>query len=478
MDAKSLTLVKLFQNAVARGGDRPALHVPIAGSDAFQALTWNDLAQEVRRLAAGFRRAGVQPGDRVAQISENRYEWIVVDLAVHMARGVHVAVHSVLSAQQIAYQIADSEAKIVLLSTNEQVQKMAGAADRLPRGLQYYSYDASETEIAGQPVLPFTELFVAPGKEAALELEQESLKQTKPDDLATILYTSGTTGEAKGVMLSHRNLATNAQASCDAFETAIDDLRLTWLPLSHIFARTCDLYTWLIRGSQLALAESREKIIAHCAVLKPTLMNGVPYFFEKVCRGLQAAGKVGPIDATGGANQGSDNQAGQGGQTHLQRLLGGNMRACCSGGAALPDHVAEFFWREGVPLVQGYGLTESSPVITTCTPHKFKLGTVGPAVDGVEVRIADDGEVLTRGPHVMLGYWKRSEETVEAIRDGWLHTGDLGSLDAEGYLRITGRKKELIVTAGGKNIAPVFLENLLASEPLVHQVMIVGEGRR
>jgi long-chain acyl-CoA synthetase len=154
------------------------------------------------------------------------------------------------------------------------------------------------------------------------------------------------------------------------------------------------------------------------------------------------------------------------------------MRACCSGGAALPDHVAEFFWLEGVSLVQGYGLTESSPVITTGTPRKHKLGTVGPAIKDVEVKIADDGEILTRGPHVMLGYWKRPDETAAAVRDGWLHTGDLGALDADGYLKITGRKKELIVTAGGKNIAPVYLESLLSQEPMVAQVIVIGDNRK
>lgn len=441
--------------------------MPTGNAPGFQTITWNDLAQEVRRLAAGLRRAGVQPGDRVVQISENRYEWILVDLAVHLARGVHVAVHSVLSGQQIAFQIADSEARIVLLSTAEQVSKLAKTiADGfvLPPGLQFFCYESTEAEIAGQPVLPFTELYAGTGKDAATTIEQEALGQTRPGDLATILYTSGTTGEAKGVMLSHGNLTSNAIASCAAFETMVEDIRLCWLPLSHIFARTCDLYAWLYRGSQLGLAESRETIIAHCGELHPTLMNGVPYFYEKVQRRLTDAGKIGPVEP--------------GGQTHLQKLLGGNIRACCSGGAALPDHVAEFFWQQGVPLVQGYGLTETSPVITTCTPDRYKLGSIGPAVQDVEVKIADDGEILTRGPHVMLGYWKQPADTAQIIQDGWLHTGDLGRLDSDGYLFITGRKKELIVTAVGKNVAPLTVESLLAQEPLIHQAIVIGEGRR
>jgi long-chain acyl-CoA synthetase len=464
MSQSPSTLPLLFSRRVAASGSNVALHLPCGDGAAFQTLSWNELAQEVRRLAAGFRRAGLLPGDRVVQVSENRYEWIVVDLAVHLARGVHVAVHAALSGPQIAYQIADSEAKIVLLSSDEQAVKLCGEHVSLPHGLQFYSYNEVERSISSQEVLPFTELFAAVGKDLVTSIEKEAIDNTKPGDLATILYTSGTTGEAKGVMLSHGNLVSNAIGSCDAFDTEVEDIRLCWLPLSHIFARTCDLYTWLVRGSQLGLAENRDKIIAHCGQLKPTLINGVPYFFEKVQRHLTSAGKTGPIQP--------------GGPTYLQHILGGRMRACCSGGAALPDHVAEFYWQEGVPLVQGYGLTESSPVISTGTPKRHKLGTVGPLLKDVEVRIADDGEVITRGPHVMLGYWKRPDDTAAAIRNGWLSTGDLGELDADGYLRITGRKKELIVTAGGKNIAPVYLESLLTQEPLIAQAIVIGDNRK
>ncbi len=321
-----------------------------------------------------------------------------------------------------------------------------------------------ESTIAEQPVLPLTELFAAIGKDSSAQIQQDAIASTKPSDLATILYTSGTTGEAKGVMLSHNNLASNAIGCCTAFDTTIQDVRLAWLPFSHIFARTCDLYTWLVRGSPLAIVEDREHIISGCEQVHPTLINGVPYFFEKVKQGLTDAGKLGPTEP--------------GGPTHLQKLLGGQVRACCSGGAALPDHVAEFFFQQGLPLLQGYGLTESSPVISISTPTHYKIGTSGRALPDVEIRIAEDGEILTRGPHVMLGYWNDPEGTAQVICDGWLSTGDLGELDADGYLRITGRKKELIVTAGGKNIAPVFLENLLSEEPLIHQAIVIGDGRK
>jgi long-chain acyl-CoA synthetase len=258
-------------------------------------------------------------------------------------------------------------------------------------------------------------------------------------------------------MLSHGNLTSNALAAMKAFGIEQADLKLGWLPLSHIFARTSDLYTWLGGNHELALAESRETLLADCAAVRPTMMNGVPYFYDKVHRYLREQG----LADTPGA---------------LKQMLGGRIRLCCSGGAALADHVAVFFQQQGVPLVQGYGLTETSPVITVGSASNNRIGTVGQAIADVEVRIAEDGEILTRGPHVMQGYWNKPAATAEVLRNGWLHTGDLGTLD-DGYLRITGRKKELLVTTGGKNIAPVYLEGLLTEDALISQAMIVGDGR-
>ena len=353
----------------------------------------------------------------------------------------------------------------------------------LPDGLQFLSFEPVSELIGGQPVRHLAAIAADSGtplkngtgseqhpanpernggREVPVPIFQHPAgtlaPASDPSDLATILYTSGTTGEPQGVMLSHRNLVFNAFASVAAWDPPPDELRLSWLPLSHIYARTADLYAWLTGGSQLALAESRETLLADCAAVQPTFINGVPYFYEKVTRHLAETGRA---DEPGA----------------LLTLLGGHIRMCCSGGAALPDHVAEFFARSGVPLVQGYGLTETSPVITTGTPRSQRLGTVGPPIPGVEVAIADDGEILTRGPHVMQGYWNRPEATAAALRDGWFHTGDLGQLE-DGFLRITGRKKELIVTAGGKNIVPGRLEALLNADPLVAQVMVIGEGKK
>ncbi|MBI3837939.1 MAG: long-chain fatty acid--CoA ligase [Planctomycetia bacterium] len=449
------TLVSMFCRRVAEDGDKPALHVK--RGQKFEALTWNTIADDVRRTAAALVKLGVKPGDRVIQISENRYEWIVLDLAIHYARGISVAVHSTLTGPQIAYQINDSGAKLIAISGPDQARKLAGVAGQLPADLRYISFDACGEKIGSHAVTRLAEVQAQVSQSEGKAIEKLALESGRPTDLATILYTSGTTGDPKGVMLSHRNLTCNSHSVMESFKLEPGDLRLNWLPLSHIFARTSDYYIWIAGGGELGLAQSRETIIADCQALHPTYLNGVPYFFDKIYRYLHDQG----LADTPGA---------------LQGMLGGRLKLCCGGGAALPDHVAEFFDRNGVVLVQGYGLTESSPVISTGTLEEYRLGTVGKPIHGVEVKIADDGEILTRGPHVMVGYWNLPQATAETIRDGWLHTGDLGRLE-DGYLRITGRKKELIVTAGGKNIAPSYLEGLLTEDPLIAQAVVIGDAK-
>jgi long-chain acyl-CoA synthetase len=259
-------------------------------------------------------------------------------------------------------------------------------------------------------------------------------------------------------MLTQRNLASNCLGTLAAFGCGKDDLRLNFLPLSHIFARTCDLYVWIASGTRMALAESRDTVIADCQAARPTVLSGVPHFYDRVYRGLVAKGVA---DQPG----------------ILKAVLGGEITKCCSGGAALPDHLFDYFHGQGVPLLQGYGLSESSPVITLSSPTQFRRGSVGKAIPDVEVRIASDGEILTRGPHVMRGYYANPAATAEVLNDGWLATGDLGRLDDDDYLYITGRKKEILVTLGGKNIAPVLLESLLTQDPLILQALVVGDGR-
>jgi long-chain acyl-CoA synthetase len=456
MPAPADTLIAIFDRTVAEHGERPALHV--FRDDRFQVVSWNTFAADVQRYAAALVELGVVPGDRVVQISENRYEWLLVDLAVHFCQAVHVALHASLTGKQLAEQIVDSEPRLILISNGAQAAKLDGAAEFLPRGVNVFSHDAGCSAIAGKPVPCFGDQLAEADSVEGQSLWRAALEGVTAETLATILYTSGTTGEPKGVMLSHRNLASNAGACAAAHVPEDEDLRLCWLPLSHIYARTSDFYTWLVLGSQMALARSRETLIADLAMVRPTYVNGVPYFYDKLVRHLCDAGK--------------ENETGA-----LASLLGGRISVCCAGGAALSDATARFFERQNVLLVQGYGLTESSPVITTGTRAANRIGTVGPPLPDVEVRIAADGEVLTRGPHVMQGYWRKPEATAEVIRDGWLHTGDLGRME-DGFLTITGRKKELLVLTSGKNIAPALIERLLCDDPLIAQAIVFGDGRK
>jgi len=357
VDANSSeTLVSMFHDRVATDGPKPALHVK--RGQKIDSYTWNQIAADVRRTAAALVKLGVKPGDRVIQVSENRYEWIVLDLAILMAGAIDVAVHSTLTGPQIAYQIVDSGAKLAFVSGPEQAKKLAAAAKDLPDGVRYVSFDPTSEEIRGQSIGLLAETVASCSEDQGRDIEKQTLAGLKPDALATLLYTSGTTGEPKGVMLSHRNLVFNCRAVLESFTLEPDDLRLSWLPLSHSFARTSDYYLWIAGGGELALAQSRETIIADCQALKPTYLNGVPYFFDKVYRYMQDNGVA---DKPGA----------------LQGLLGGRMKMCCGGGAALPDHVADYFNRNGVVLVQGYGLTETSPVISSGTTTEHRLGTVG-----------------------------------------------------------------------------------------------------
>lgn len=451
------TIISLLVDRVRSSRERLALHYH-NGSE-YQALTWDQLAQRIAQTASALIESGVQPGDRVVQVSENRMEWIVCDLAIQLAQAIHVPVHSTLTGPQIAFQIIDSGARITLLADDEQAAKLASAEKQLKDGLRFLSFDPCKKKIRGQSIELLSSVVASSAETSFDDLASATAEATTPDSLATILYTSGTTGEPKGVVLSQRNLAFNTLSTLEVFGQQPEDIRLGFLPLSHIFARTCDLYTWIARNSQLALARSRETVLEDCASVKPTLINGVPYFFERVQRYL--------IDNDLADKPGS-----------LQQAFGGEIRLCCSGGAALPEHVFDFYLERGLPVLQGYGLTETSPVICASTESGNRRGSVGPPIPGVRVKIGDDGEILTQGPHVMPGYFNNPESTAEVIQDNWFSTGDIGRLDEDGFLYITGRKKELIVTATGKNIAPVYIETLLTEDPLIIQALVIGDNRK
>jgi long-chain acyl-CoA synthetase len=430
------TISDFFARSVARRPTENALGQIRNGQ--LHGLTWQEVAARATLLAAELRSAGVAPGDRVAQVSENRIEWILTDLATHLAGAVHVPIHITLSVDQIAEQITDSGAKLVFVSGDDLRKTLVGL---LPAGPVIRIHDVPSS--SQPPALPRVS--------AAIPTQG-----TSASSLATILYTSGTTGCPRGVMLSHNNLASNAAALADSFDMNEEEVRLCVLPLSHIYARTCDLYTWIYRGTKLVLAESRETLARDLQLVRPTALNAVPYVFQKIAEKIRAA-------------DGDES-------THFRNFLGGRMDILNCGGAPVPSETEAWFNAHGQTLLTGYGLTETSPVISASTPRARRPGSVGRLLPHVEVRFAEDGELLTRGPHVMLGYWHDEAATAEAIRDGWFHTGDIAALDSDGFLTILGRKKELIVLSTGKKVTPTRVELLLAASPLIEQAAVFGEG--
>ena len=412
-----------------------------------------------RHAAAGLIDKGVGPGDRVGILAENGVDWLTADIAVLAAGAVDVPIHAPSSPAQVEYQLRHSGAKTLVVSNQAQADKVLASLEQLPDLGLLVSFAPINT---GGRIKHLTwEALIHLGGThggfgAGLVEKREDARGR--DDLATIIYTSGTTGNPKGVMLTHGNLISNAEETQAISELTDDDVLLSWLPYSHIYARTVDIYVCTLAGATICLAESPESIVVNLAETQPTWLTAVPRFYEKLWSSLE---KLPPEarDAT------------------LKKIFGPRIRRLSSGGAPLPKHLAEGYFAAGLPLYEGYGLTESSPVISFNFPGRHKPGTVGPAIPGVEIKIAEDGEILTRGPHVMKGYWKDEAATRAAVVDGWLHTGDVGRLDADGFLSITDRKKDLIITSGGKNIAPGELERILVRDEFIDQAVVSGDGR-
>jgi long-chain acyl-CoA synthetase len=425
----------------------------------FHDLSWSAYRRQADAAAAGLISLGIQPGDRVGILSENRVEWLVADISILTAGAADVPLHAPLTPPQAAYQLAHSGVKGLFVSGQTQLDKIATVRDELPALEWVVSFNPAHSS-AFPDLMTWDGLLVRGRKQLqrlvdGLGVIERSLDH---DSLATIIYTSGTTGRPKGVMLTHGNLVSNAEATFRCSESSSSDILLSWLPYSHIYARTCDHYATICAGSTVCLAESIDTLIVNLAEIQPTDLTSVPRFYEKVWSAVEMLPEAER-------------------RTRLQRIFGPRVRRLSSGGAPLPRHVADGFQAAGLPLLEGYGLTESSPVISFNRLGANRAGTVGTAVSGVDVKIAADGEVLTRGPHVMKGYWNDPEATARAVVDGWLHTGDVGTLDAEGYLAITDRKKDLIITSGGKNIAPSELERLLVSDPYIDQAVVHGDRR-
>ena len=493
------TLTKLFFDAVERHDKPDALQYKLNG--VYKPISSRALAERVRRAGLGLADLGVQAGDRVGIMSENRPEWAIADYACLTMSLADVPLYPNLPAEQAAYILRDAGAVAVFVSDEKQAAKVAQCRATLP-ALRYVITFAPERHAGADHTLAELEARGATiDTDARRALYREHAMAVKPDDLATLIYTSGTTGEPKGVMLTHDNLYSNVMASAEAIPFAGKDTGLSFLPLSHIFERMAGHYLMFHVGCSIAYAESIDTVPIDMQTVRPTLVLSVPRLYEKMyARVLENALAGGAVKkriffwARGVAERWADVRLAGGTPKGLlafqygiaQKLVfsklktrtGARLRYFVSGGAPLSPEINKFFYAAGLEILEGYGLTETSPVIAVNTPDAFRIGTVGKPIRGVEVTIAADGEILTRGPHVMKGYYNKPDATREAIdADGWFHTGDIGEL-RDGFLAITDRKKDIIVTAGGKNVAPQPIENLIKTNKYVSQAVMIGDKRK
>jgi long-chain acyl-CoA synthetase len=490
-----VTLAELFRRSVERDPETEAIRFKSGG--VYQSLSYAELATRVRQLGLALVELGIGKGDRIAILAENRPEWVITDLSAVSMGAVVVPIYPTLPPSQVEYILRDAGARILFVSDSKQLEKALSIHPNLPVLSRIVVMDPP-AELPGE-TMTFTALLERsdsiPDGEARW---RELTKAVQPADLASIVYTSGTTGEPKGAMLTHRNFTSNVQAVQQRFEVRPDDLLLSYIPLSHIFSRLVN-YLVLACGATTAFAESIFTVATNLTEVRPTLMPSIPRLFESMqSRILSAANRqslfrrrlfhwaLGVGDAYGErkvaghfippwlavAHRVADRLV----LRRVREQTGGRIRLLLSGGSALAPETARFFNSLGLLIVEGYGLTETSPVIAFNPPECVEFGTVGPPVDGVEVRIAEDGEILCRGPNVMQGYYNKPEETREAIDvDGWFHTGDIGELDEEGYLRITDRKKEILVLSNGKNVAPQAVERALKASRYIAEAAVFGD---
>ena len=494
------TLTQLFFTTVDRHAGLPAAFRSKVGG-AWVSIPHREALERVQAISLGLRELGIKPGDKVAIVSENRPEWALTDYACLCARAADVPIYPTLTAKQTEYILRDSESVAVFCSTAAQVAKVLEVKGALPGLQQIIVFDGDVA--AGRPGV--ISLAALEGKGRAVVSKHPNWKaealSAGPEDLATLIYTSGTTGDPKGVMLSHYNIWSNVQAVLQMIPIGSGDECLSMLPLSHSYERMVD-YTLFQAGVIINYAESFDTVATNLQEVKPTVVLSVPRLYEKVYARVLENALSGSIikrniffwAKRAGEQWATLSLAGlpiPGGLAlkkkladrlvfaKLQARTGGRIRFFVSGAAPLSADIAKFFYSAGLPVIEGYGLTESSPVLTLNPLDRIKLGTVGRAIPGVELKIAQDGEILARGPNIMQGYYKLPEATKETLDvGGWLHTGDIGEIDSDGYLKITDRKKELLKTAGGKYIAPQPIEMAVKRNKFVANAMLYGDRRK
>lgn len=489
------TLTRLFFEAIDRWGDRTAFQ-RFEGADRIVDISYRDVLEMVRQVSFGLAARGIEPGERIAILGENRPEWAYCDYGGLCSGVVVVPIYPTLTPAQVRYIVENSGVKLIFCSTAELAEKAAEACADLAHDVQLVGYDLPSSD----GVTGWSD-FLAEGEKRAAESDEDAWRERAlaidPHDVATVLYTSGTTGAPKGVMLTHNNVASNVRASVMVLAISEADNTVSFLPLSHILQRMVDFLFFSV-GCRVGYVRSMDTLIDDLGRLAPTVVVSVPRVYEKIYNGVMAASglKKKLIDWSVGVAERCVELRLEGREptgllglkyaiadrlvfSKVKNRVGGRLRFFVSGGGPLAPALNRFFYSIGMTILEGYGLTETSPVLNVNTQDHFRIGTVGPPLPGTEVRIAEDGEILVRGPQVMKGYFENPEATAAAIdSEGWFATGDIGEIDEDTYLRITDRKKDLIVTAGGKNVAPQPVENRLKTHPVVEQAVLVGDRRR
>jgi long-chain acyl-CoA synthetase len=499
-DEATMTIVKVFERAMRLHARPDVLNYKRGGE--WHPISSEDLLRRVRRVALGLNALGLRRGDRAGVLSESSPEWVIADVGCQFAGIVNVPIYPTLAPRQVRYIMDDSGARLLFVEDREafeRVRESVAACDALAH-VVLMTGDASEGT-GGAITLADLEARGAELESERPQLVEELVSEVDAEDLATIIYTSGTTGEPKGVMLTHSNVVSNLIDTADRLAFTPEDVVLSVLPLSHVFERGA-MYMYLHHGARICFAESLERIGENMREVRPTLVVAVPRLFEKIYARIKdkaaEGGRVKTALLDWAVEVGKRWAHATVWKRRMPRSLalqyavasrlvfskwregvGGRVRLFLSGGAALPEELGLIFYGAGLPIVQGYGLTETSPVITVNAPDDNRIGTVGRPIAHVEVRTAPDGEIETRGPNVMRGYYNKPDATREVFTDdGWFKTGDVGTLDAEGYLRITDRKKELFKTSGGKYVAPQPIEQRIRASRFVNQVVLIGAGRK
>ncbi len=492
------TINTRFAEAARKYPSRAALAHKPGGAKAWVTLTYGEVADQVKQVSLGLRALGVERGDRVALLSENRPEWVIFDLATQAAGGVTVPVYPTLPASQVAHILADSGAKAVVVSDAKQMAKVLASPAETPNLSVFVTLDAAAAKDGGLSMPSLIDAGASASFDETYEARRDSVRH---DDLMSLVYTSGTTGSPKGAMLSHGNMAAALDGANAKFPdfTPPNDIFLSFLPLSHVFERVT-YYLALTQGAQTVYNDSIFKLLDNMAELHPTIMQCVPRVFEsiqeRVFDGIEKlperrknltkrALEIGGIVAKR-RNAGKTVSPLLFGLftfydalvlSKIRARFGSKVKFLVSGGAPLNPATATFFLAIGIPILEGWGLTETTAAAAANPRGRVKIGTVGPHLAGVDVKTAEDGEILVKGPTVMRGYWNLPDATAEAIdAAGWFHTGDIGEIDSQGYLKITDRKKDILVLASGKKVAPQPIENRLKTSPLIAEVVLLGDN--